>query len=54
MSQVNEQARHVPTGKKSESVTQECPIIVADSGSLNVPSRKRKEDAEPILYIDRV
>jgi hypothetical protein len=54
MSKVNEQARHVPTFKKSEGITQECPIVVTDTGSLNVPSQKRKEDAEPILYIDRV
>ena len=52
MSRVNEQARHVP--KKTESVTEECPIVVADTGSLNVPSQKRKEDAEQILYLDRV
>ena len=52
MSRVNEQARHAPT--KSESVTQECPIVVAESANLNVPSQKRKEDAKPILYIDRV
>lgn len=52
MSRVDEQARHVR--KKSESITQECPIVVADSGSLNVPSQKRKEDAKPVLYLDRV
>jgi hypothetical protein len=51
----NEQARHAP--KKTESITKECPIVVTDSSSLNVPSQKRKErkeDAEPILYINRV
>jgi hypothetical protein len=52
MSRVNEQARHV--AKKPESVTEECPIVVADSASLDVPSQKRKKDAEQILYIDRV
>jgi hypothetical protein len=52
MSRVNEQAKHVH--KKPESVTQECPIVVADSGSSNVPSQKRKEDAEKILYLNRV
>jgi hypothetical protein len=52
MPKVNEQARHVP--KKTESVTQECPIVVADSSGSNVPSQKRKEDAEPILYLNRV
>jgi len=52
MSRMNEQARHQP--KKTESVTEECPVVVADSSSLNVPSQKRKEDAEQVLYIDRV
>lgn len=52
MSRVNEQARHVAT--KPESITQECPIVVADSTSSNVSSQKRKKDAEQILYIDRV
>jgi hypothetical protein len=54
MSRANEQARHVSTCKKQESITQECPIIVADSNSSNVPPQKRKEDAKPILYLDRV
>jgi hypothetical protein len=48
----NEQARHAP--KKTESITKECPIVVTDSSSLNVPSQKRKEDAKPTLYIKRV
>ena len=52
MSKINEQAGHMP--KKAETVTEECPIIVADSGSLNVPSQKRKEEATPILYLNRV
>ncbi|HMK95130.1 MAG TPA: hypothetical protein VK536_06975 [Candidatus Limnocylindrales bacterium] len=52
MSRINEQARHKP--HKPETVTKECPIIVAESGSPNAPSPKRKEDATPILYLNRV
>lgn len=54
MSKGNERTRHEQTCKPLETVTEKCAVIVAASGSLNVPSEKRKEDAEPILYLTRV
>jgi len=55
MSQVDKQARHVPTCEKPESIIKECPIVLTTDGdSLNVSSQKRKEDATPILYLNRV
>lgn len=54
MSHGNEQARHKPTCKPLETVAEECAIIMAAGSSSKVPSEKRKEAADPILYLDRV
>jgi hypothetical protein len=49
MSQKNE-ARHLSNCQ----IATESTVIATDVSTLNVPSRKRKEDAKQILYLNRI
>jgi len=49
MSQKNE-ARHLSNCQ----IAAESTVIATDVSTLNVPSRKRKEDAKQILYLNRI
>jgi hypothetical protein len=53
MSQENRKARHLQNCTIVAGSIPECAILEAD-GSLNVPSRKRKEEAEQTLYLNRI
>jgi len=54
MSQKNEDARCTNCQLSSESIPNGCAVIAAKSSSLNVPSKKRKEDADQLIYLTRV
>jgi hypothetical protein len=49
MSQKNK-ARHLSNCQ----ITAESAVITTDSSTSNVPTRKRKEDAKQILYLNRI
>jgi hypothetical protein len=49
MSQKNE-ARHLSNCQ----IAAESTVIATDVSTLNVPSRKRKEDAKQSLYLNRI
>jgi hypothetical protein len=53
MSQENKKARHLQNCKIAPDSIPECSVLVA-YGSLNVPSRKRKEEAKQTLYLNRI
>ena len=55
MSQKNEDARRTSDCQlSSESIPNGCAVIAAKSNSANVPSNKRKEDANQLTYLKRV
>jgi hypothetical protein len=35
-------------------ITAENPIIAAEGSTANVPTQKRREDAEEVLYLKRI
>jgi len=54
MSQENKKIRHLQNCETSADTIIECSVLVADD-SLNVHSRKkRKEEAEQTLYLNRI
>ncbi|MGA2385451.1 MAG: hypothetical protein ABSG33_02840 [Candidatus Bathyarchaeia archaeon] len=53
MSQENKLARHSQNCKVAASMP-ECIVVAADVSSAKVPSQKRKEQAEPTLYLKRI
>jgi hypothetical protein len=54
MSQKNEDAKYTNCQLSSESIPNGCAVIAAKSNSVNVPSNKRKEDANQLTYLKRV
>ena len=54
MSPKNEDARCTNCQLLSESTPKGCAVIAAKSSSMNVPSKKRKEDANQLIYLKRV
>jgi hypothetical protein len=55
MPQKNEDARRTSNCQlSSESIPKGCAVIAAKSSSMNVPSKKRKEDANQLIYLKRV
>jgi len=53
MSQENEKAKRLQNCKVTTDSIPECAVLVAED-SLKVPSRKRKEEAEQTLYLNRI
>ena len=55
MSQRNEKVRHLSNCRITpEGIPKECVVIAAESRSSNVPSQKRKEEANQLFYLNRI
>jgi len=55
MSQEKEETRHPQESKLlSESISQGCAVITAESSHLKVPLKKRKKEAKQTLYLNRI